>query len=308
MGTFITYRVLQAIPVLLIVVSATFFLMRAAPGGPFDDERALPPEVQKQVNAYYGLDKPLWQQYFIYLKQLLHGDFGPSFRYPNRSVREILASGLPITIELAVYALLVALFIGLLAGVLASLRPNTPWDYMVMAIAMIGICIPALLFGPFLVWIFGISWEWLPVSGWGYSPGDKILPAITLGAAYAAYIARLTRAGMLEVFTQEFVRTAYAKGLSTPRVVLRHAIYGGLLPVVSFLGPALAGLLSGSFVVETIFNIPGIGRFFVQAAFNRDYTLIMGTTIFFATIIVVFNLLSEILLAWLDPRVRLHNE
>lgn len=300
---FITSRILQAIPVLFIVITVTFFLVRIAPGGPFDAEKNLEAHVLAKLNARYHLDDPIYKQYADYLLNVVQGDFGPSFRYPNRSVTELIATGLPITFELAFYAILVALGIGIGAGLLAAMRPNTLQDHLPMSAAMLGICLPSFLLGPILVLVFGIYLEWLPVSGWGYSPGDKILPAITLGAGYAAYIARLTRGGMLEVMSQDFIRTAYAKGLPEHVILFKHALKGGLLPVVSFLGPAMAGLLSGSFVVETIFQIPGLGRFYVQAAFNRDYTMILGTTIFFSTLIVVFNLLADILLVALNPRL-----
>lgn len=305
MFRFILGRLLQAIPVLLIVVTATFFLVRAAPGGPFDDERVVSADVLKNLNERYNLNDPVAVQYFKYLGNLLTGDFGPSFKFPARSVNELIASGLPITFELAIYALLVALAIGFTAGIIAALRMNTALDYGPMTLAMIGICLPSFVLGPLLVLIFGIKLEWLPVTGWGSLPGDKILPSITLGAAYAAYIARITRGSMIEVLAQDFIRTAKAKGLSNARTVLVHGLRAGVAPVVSFLGPALAGLLAGSFVVETIFQIPGLGRFYVEAAFNRDYTMILGTTIFFSVMIVSFNLLADILLAWLNPRLRL---
>ena len=301
---FILSRLLQAIPVIFIVITATFFLVRAAPGGPFDAEKVVLPEVKRALEAQYKLDLPLHEQYFAYLGDLTRGELGPSFKYPGRSVNEILFSGLPVTAELGFYALLIALLIGVTAGVFASLKPNTRQDYIPMSLAMIGICMPSFLLGPLLVLVFGIYLEWLPISGWGAIPGDKILPSITLGAAYAAYVARLSRAGMLEILSQDFIRTARAKGLPEWLVVTKHALRGGLIPVVAFLGPAFAGLLSGSFVVETIFQIPGLGRFYVQAAFNRDYTMILGTTVFLSTLIVVFNLLSDILAAWMNPRLR----
>jgi len=304
MWRFIGSRLLQAIPVLLVVITVTFFLIRVAPGGPFDSEKAVVPEVKAALEAQYRLNLTLFQQYTAYLGDLSHGDLGPSFKYPGRSVNELIAAGFPVTAELALYALLVALVIGVIAGVLASLKPNTAQDYIPMSVAMIGICMPSLLLGPILILVFGVYLDWLPVSGWGDSPGDKVLPAITLGAAYAAYIARLSRAGMLEVMSQDYIRTARAKGLPEWQVVSRHALRGGMIPVVAFLGPAFAGLLSGSFVVETIFQIPGLGRFYVQAAFNRDYTMILGSTVFLATLIVVFNLLSDILAAWMNPRLR----
>ena len=304
MWRFLSSRLLQAIPVILAVITVTFFLVRVAPGGPFDSEKAVIPEVKAALEAQYRLDQPLFQQYTAYLGDLARGDFGPSFKYPGRSVNELIAAGLPVTAELGLYALLIATLIGGLAGVFASLKPNTLQDYIPMTLAMIGICMPTFLLGPVLVLVFGINLEWLPVSGWGDIPGDKILPSITLGAAYAAYIARLSRAGMLEVLSQDYIRTARAKGLPEWQVVVRHALRGGLLPVVAFLGPAFAGLLAGSFVVETIFQIPGLGRFYVQAAFNRDYTMILGTTVFLSTLIVLFNLFSDVLAAWLNPRLR----
>ncbi len=297
-------RIAISIPVLLIVITVTFLFIRLAPGGPFDTEKAVPPEIMKNLNEYYNLNKPVFSQYLDYLKNLVHGDFGPSFRHSNRTVTEMILAGLPVTFELGVYALFIAIFIGMLAGLSASLMPNSIQDYIPMSLAMIGICMPTFLLGPLLVLVFGIWFEWLPVSGWNVLYGDKILPSITLGAAYAAYIARLTRGGMLEIMYQDFIRTARAKGLSEIMVVTRHAMKGGLLPVVSFLGPAIAGLLSGSFVVETIFQIPGLGRFYVQAAFNRDYTMILGTTILYSALIILFNLLSDILTTWLDPRLR----
>jgi len=211
---------------------------------------------------------------------------------------------LPITAELGLYALIFALLVGTLAGVFAALKPNTIQDYIPMSLAMIGICMPSFLLGPLLVLIFGIWLDIMPISGWGDTPGDKVLPSITLGAMYAAYIARLSRSGMLEIMNQDYIRTARAKGLPEHTVVIRHALRGGLLPVISYLGPAFAALLSGSFVVETVFQIPGLGRFYIQAAFNRDYTMILGTTVFLSTLIVVFNLLSDVLAAWLNPRLR----
>jgi len=304
MFKFTLSRLLQAVPVLLVVITVTFFLVRMAPGGPFSDEKAVPPEVLRALEAQYRLDLPLIQQYFSYLGDLARGDFGPSFRYPGRSVNELIEAGLPASAELGLYALLIAIVIGVLAGLIAAMRPNTAQDYIPMSTAMIGICLPSFLLGPLLVLVFGIWLEWLPVSGWGNIPGDKILPSITMGSTYAAYIARLSRGGMLEVLSQDYIRTARAKGLPERVVIARHALRGGLIPVVAYLGPAFAGLLSGSFVVETIFQIPGLGRFFVQAAFNRDYTMIMGSVVFFALLIVVFNLISDLIAVWIDPRLR----
>lgn len=301
---FILKRIAQAIPVILVVVTVTFFMVRAAPGGPFDAERTVPPEVLKELNAAYNLDAPILVQYVDYLGNLLRGDFGPSFKFPGRSVNEMIATGFPVTFELAFYSIVFALIIGLAAGVTASLRPNSLQDYIPMSTAMIGICFPSFVMGPILMLVFGIWLEWLPVTGWGSTPGDKILPTITLGSTYAAYIARISRGGMLEILSQDYIRTARAKGLSLFRIVTVHALRGGMAPVVSFLGPAIAGLLAGSFVVETIFQIPGLGRFYIQAAFNRDYTMVLGTTIFLAGMIVLFNLLADIILVWLDPKLR----
>jgi len=304
MWRFIGLRSLQAIPVILAVITVTFFLVRAAPGGPFSSEKAVSPQVQAALEAQYRLNQPPLQQYVSYLTDLVQGNMGPSFYYPGRSVDELILQGLPITAELGLYALLIAVIIGSFAGVIAALKPNTMQDYVPMSIAMVGICMPSFLLGPVLVLVFGIMLDWLPVSGWGDSYGDKVLPSITLGAMYAAYIARLSRSGMLEVMSQDYLRTARAKGLPEYVVILKHALRGGLLPVISYLGPAFAALLSGSFVVETIFQIPGLGRFYVQAAFNRDYTMILGTTVFLSTLIVVFNLLSDIAAAWVNPRLR----
>ena len=297
-------RLLQAIPVLFAVITATFFLIRQAPGGPFDAEKPVIPAVKRALEAKYNLDLPVWQQYTQYLGDLFKGDMGPSFKYPGWDVQDLIISGLPTTAELAFYALLVALIIGIMAGVIAALKPNTAQDYIPMSVAMIGICMPTFLLGPLLVLVFGFWFEWLPITGWGDLPGDKILPSITLGAAYAAYVARLTRGGMLEVMSQDYIRTARAKGLPERVVIFKHGLRGGLIPTIAFLGPAFAGLLSGSFVVETIFQIPGLGRFYVQAAFNRDYTMILGTTIFLSTLIIVFNLLSDLLATWLNPKLR----
>ena len=297
-------RLLVAIPVLIIVASLTFFLVRLAPGGPFDSEKAVSPQVLKNLNEVYNLNAPLYEQYFDYMANALTGDFGPSFRYPGRSVSEMILTGLPVTFELAFYAIVFAAFLGLIAGIVAAVKKNTALDYIPMAIAMLGICMPTFLLGPLLVLIFGLNLELMPVSGWDTLPGDKVLPAITLGAAYAAYIARLSRGGMLETLNQDYIRTARAKGLSEFKVVMVHAIRGGLIPVLAFLGPAIAGLIGGSFVVETIFQIPGLGRFYVEAAFNRDYTMILGTTIFFSALIIFFNLLSDIAVAIFNPQAR----
>jgi oligopeptide transport system permease protein len=279
-------------------------MVHSAPGGPFDAEKAVDPEVLIKLNEKYNLDAPLYEQYFDYLYGVVQGDFGPSFRYPGRSVTELIFTGLPITFELALYSILFAVLLGVSIGVVSSLKKNTIYDYAPMTVAMLGICVPSIILGPSLILIFGIWLEVLPVSGWGDFSGDKILPTITLGTAYAAYCARLTRGGMLEVLNQDFIRTARAKGLTETRVVIFHALKGGLTPVIAFLGPAMAGLLAGSFVVETIFGIPGLGRFYVEAAFNRDYTMILGSSIFFSCLIIFFNLLSDLIAAIINPKLR----
>jgi len=297
-------RLLTYIPVLLVVVIITFLMIHAAPGGPFDAERVASPEIIEKLNEAYNLDKPIHVQIYNYLSNAIQGDFGPSFKYPGRTVTELIMSGLPTTIELAIYSILFAIFLGVISGLVASLNPGKILDIVPMSISLLGICIPSIILGPVLVLIFGIWYEVLPVYGWGDNPGDKILPTITLGTAYAAIFARLTRGGMLEILGQDYIRTARAKGLSEIRIVIIHALRGGILPVISFLGPAIAGLLAGSFVVETIFQINGVGRFYVQAAFNRDYTMILGTSILFTFMTLTFVLISDIVASFLNPTLR----
>ena len=297
-------RLFTYIPVLLVVVIITFLMIHAAPGGPFDAERVASPQIIEKLNEAYNLDKPLHVQIYNYLFNAIQGDFGPSFKYPGRTVTELIMSGLPTTIELAIYSILFAIFLGVISGLVASLNPGKILDIVPMSISLLGICIPSIILGPVLVLIFGIWYEVLPVYGWGDNPGDKILPTITLGTAYAAIFARLTRGGMLEILGQDYIRTARAKGLSEIRIVIFHALRGGILPVISFLGPAIAGLLAGSFVVETIFQINGVGRFYVQAAFNRDYTMILGTSILFTFMTLTFVLISDIVASFLNPTLR----
>ena len=289
---------------MMVVISATFFMVHAAPGGPFDDDRVASPEILKQLNENYNLNDPLIEQLGSYLLKALQGDFGPSYKYPGRTVSELIASGLPVTAELAFYSVLFALLLGIMSGIIASLNPGKFLDHFPMSVSMIGICVPSIILGPILILIFGIWLEILPVSGWGEFSGDKILPTITLGSAYAAIFARLTRGGMLEILAQDFIRTARAKGLNETRVVFFHALRGGIMPTIGFLGPAIAGLFAGSFVVETIFQINGIGRYYVQAAFNRDYTLILGISILITFFTLTFVLLSDILATFLNPRLR----
>lgn len=319
---FIVRRLLEAIPVLLVIITGTFFMQRFVPGGPFTAEKAVTPEVQRNLDAYYHLNDPLWKQYVDYLwdlcpkrfnpaafrdgpdlKAAFGVDFRPSFKYPNRTVNEIIADKLPTSLELGGWSLLVALSVGLPFGVLAAVRRNTWIDYLFSSMAMIGICVPTFVLGPLLVLVFGIHFRWVNASGW-YEPIDRVLPSLVLGFFYAAYVARLTRGGMLEVLHQDFIRTARAKGASEARIVFRHALRGGLLPVVSFLGPAVAGILTGSFVIETIFQIPGLGREFVNSAFNRDYTLVLGTVILYAVLVIALNLVVDVVQVWLNPKLK----
>ena len=394
MVRYILKRVLIFIPVLWVIATITFFMVRMAPGDPFSDEKEMPEEVRDRIKAYYGLDLPLIQQYFIYLgvkskevdkhrlrfgvdenakeyrhedanatlrvtsnggsiaveklkgqgvwyirlvehnattatrevdvyrrgerSGLLQGNLGPSFKHKGKSVNDIIRGAFPRSLELGLYAMTIALLLGITAGSIAALKQNSILDYAPMSLAMMGICLPTFVMGPLLVLVFGLWLEWFPVAGWsawgweGFSPefpegwpGDRVLPACTLGFFYAAMVARLTRGGMLETLSQDFIKTARAKGLSETRVVVKHALRGGILPTVSFLGPAFAGIISGSFVIETIFNIPGLGRHFIEAALNRDYTLVLGTVLFYATLILALNLIVDILQAWLNPRIRM---
>ncbi len=302
---FILKRLLELILVLFVSITIVFFMVRLAPGGPFTAEKEYSAEAIARLNEHYGLDKPLMVQYGHYMLNVIKGELGPSFQYPSHTVNDIIKETFPVSVELGAMAMLYALFIGLLAGVVASLKPNSAQDHLPMGLAMTGICMPSFVLGPILILIFGLWLHWFNASGWDY-PIDRVLPVITLGSAYAAYISRLTRGSMLEVLPSDYIRTARAKGLSEANVVFRHALKNAILPVVSYLGPATAGILTGSFVVESIFNIPGMGRMFVLAAFNRDYTLILGLVVFFAALVVVFNAIVDILLGMLNPKLRMH--
>jgi oligopeptide transport system permease protein len=296
-------RLLQAIPTLWVIATATFILMQLTPGGPFDTEKDVPKEVQALINAHYGLDLPLHEQYFRFLGQRLRGDFGPSYKYAGWDVDEIIAQSFPVSLELGAYALLVALAIGTPIGVIAALRHKRPSESLLMSFAMLGICLPAFVLGPILILIFSMHLGWFNPFGWN-TASDRVLPSITLGLFYAAYIARLARSGMLDVMRMDYIRTARAKGLKETAVVMRHALRTALYPVVAYLGPAVAGLISGSFVVETIFFIPGLGSFFVNSAFNRDSTMVMGTVLFYAVLILFFNLVVDLIQMWMNPRTR----
>jgi len=299
---YIVKRILGMIPVLFTVATITFFIVRLAPGGPFDSEKALTEEIRQNINAVYHLDEPLYQQYFRYMSSVLRGDLGPSFRYASLTVNQIIADTWQISATLGVAGLIYALFLGIGSGIVAASKPNSLRDYVPMTISLLGICLPSFVIGPLFILVFAIGLNWFNVSGWE-QPSDLVLPAMSLGTIYAAYVSRLTRGGLMDVIRQDYIRTARAKGLKGTTIMLRHTLKGGLLPVISFLGPATAGILVGSFIVETIFNIPGLGRFFVQSALNRDYTLVMGMVLLFATMLLILNLLVDIAYAFLDPRV-----
>ncbi|NWO56532.1 oligopeptide ABC transporter permease OppB [Chromohalobacter israelensis] len=305
MLTYTLKRLLMAVPTLLIVITISFFLMRIAPGGPFDGERQLPPEIEANLKAAYHLDEPLPQQYLRYMGNLLQGDFGPSFKYKDFSVTELIAQGFPVSLEIGGLAILLALLVGLPLGVVAALRRNSGLDYAVMGAALAGIAVPNFVIAPILALVFGVLLAWLPAGGWnGGALPNLILPVIALSIQQVAYIARMMRASMIEVLGSHYIRTARAKGLSERQVIWRHAIRPALLPVTSYLGPAIAGIITGSVVIEQIFGIPGIGRYFVQAALNRDYTLVMGTVVFYGALIVLMNLLVDLLYSALDPQIR----
>jgi len=298
-------RFLGAWPTLLILLTLAFFLMRAAPGGPFDTEKTLAPEIQANLDKKYHLDEPLIEQYGRYLFDLARGDFGPSFQYKDYTVNELIAAGFPVSLRLGGTAIILAFFIGGLFGTIAALRQNTTVDYAVMATAMTGISIPNFVLAPLMILVFAVNLQWLPAGGWNDGAfANMILPIIALTLPYVAYISRLMRSSMIEVLRSNPIRTARAKGLPEHIVILRHAMKPALLPVVSFLGPATAGILTGSVVIEQIFGIPGLGRYFVQGALNRDYTLVMGVVVFYGILIIFFNIIVDVVYALLDPKVR----
>jgi len=306
-------RILGAIPTLFVIVTLAFFMMRAAPGGPFDSERRLPPEVERNIKAAYDLDKPVVQQYFLYLGKLAHGDLGPSYKNKDFTVTQLIATGLPVSVRLGLCAMTLALLLGTLLGVMAALRQNRWQDYSVMGVAMLGITIPTFVTAPLLTLVFGIYGVTilghdlsLPVGGWnGGALANMILPVTVLALPQIAVVSRLMRGSMIEVLRANYIRTARAKGLPVTRIVLRHALRAAVLPLVSYLGPALAAILTGSLIVEQIFGLPGIGRYFIQGALNRDYTLVLGVVICYATLVILLNLLADIAYGILDPKVRL---
>lgn len=293
------------LPTLWVIVTISFFVIRLAPGGPFDEEQALPPAIKANLEAAYGLDQTLMHQYFRYLGGLLRGDLGPSYRFRDYSVNELLAQGLPLSLTLGVCAMIFGVLSGLLVGALAALRHNSAVDRSVMGLAVFGIALPSFVMGPLLALVFGVLLGWLPVAGWRTGQVQYlILPVLTLGLPVTAYVARLIRGSLLEVLRANFVRTARAKGLPMARILLRHALRPALLPVVSYLGPATAFVLTGSLVVEIVFGLPGSGRFLVQGAVNRDYTVVMGMIIVYGTLTLLMNFLVDLAYGWLDPRVR----
>ncbi|ACP22826.1 oligopeptide ABC transporter, permease protein (plasmid) [Sinorhizobium fredii NGR234] len=305
MISFVLRRLASAVPTLFIVVTISFFLMRFAPGGPFNLERPLPPSTMENLMRTYHLDQPLWRQYGIYLSNAVTGDFGPSYIYHDNNVAQLIGKGLPYSMELGFYALILAVVGGVIAGTIAALRQNSFLDFAIMSVSTIGVTVPNFVVGPVLTLIFAIMLSWLPAGGWGDgSFRFLILPMIALALPQLAVFARLTRGSMIEALNTDHIRTAKAYGLPSHTVVVTHAMRGALLPVVSYLAPCAAALLTGSAVVETIFTIPGVGRYFVLGAINRDYTLVMGTVVLIAIFVIVFNLLVDILYGLLDPRVR----
>ncbi len=304
MTRYVVRRLLLFVPTLWAIATLTFFLMRLAPGGPFNAEREIPQAARAALAQKYGLDRPLAEQYATFLVRAARLDFGPSYKFPTREVREIIVEGFRVSAELGGWALLVALLVGIPLGVIAALRQNTVADTAVMATALAGVSVPNFVLGPLLVLAFSLGLYWLPPALWE-GPQSRVLPVLTLAAAYVAYVARLTRAGMLEVLRQDFIRTARAKGLPERVIVLKHALRLGLLPVLSYLGPAAAAIIMGSLVVEQVFAVPGLGRYLVNGAFNRDYTLVMGVVLFYAAFLMALNLLVDLAYAWLDPRVEL---
>jgi oligopeptide transport system permease protein len=302
---YVLKRLLGAIPTLAVIVVLAFLLMRLAPGGPFDEEQAIPPEIRANLERAYGLDQPLPVQLGRYLSGLVRGDFGPSFKFKDFTVTELIAAGLPVSLQLGALAMLVTILVGVPLGVFSALRQNQAIDHLVMALAVLGIAVPVFVVAPLAALVFGVRLGWLPVSGW--APGewrDMVMPVAALALPVMAYVARLTRASLLEVLGSPFVRAARARGVGGARVVWRHALPAGLVPVVSYLGPAAAAVLTGSLVVEVLFGLPGIGRHLVQGALNRDYTLVLGMVLVYASIMILMNLLVDVVYAWLDPRVR----
>lgn len=302
---FIFKRLLEALPTLFILITFSFFLMRLAPGSPFTSERAYPPEVMANIEAKYHLNEPLYKQYFLYLENLSQGDFGPSFKYKDQSVNDLIASAFPVSLKLGMVAFAFAVVLGVTAGTLAALNQNSRWDYILMSFSMLGVIMPSFVFAPVLVLIFAIYLGWLPAGGWnGGTAMYMILPVASLTIAYVAGIARIMRGSMIEVLHSNFIRTAKAKGLSTSRIILKHALRPALLPVITYLGPAFVGIITGSMVIESVFGLPGMGLLFVNGALNRDYSLVLSLTILVGTLTILFNAIVDILYAIIDPKIR----
>lgn len=297
-------RLLGLIPTMLMLVTVAFLLIRIAPGGPFDSEKLLPPEVEANLSARYHLDEPVLQQYFRYVGQVAVLDFGPSYHYKDWTVNELIAQSFPVSLTVGVSAMILAFFVGTLLGIAAALRQNTRTDYSLMGFAMLGMSVPNFVIAPVLILLLAVYAGWLPAGGWDWSVAYMVLPVITLALPAIAYIARLTRGSMIEVLNSNFIRTARAKGLPESLVIRRHALRPALLPVISFLGPATAAMISGSVVIERIFSIPGLGSYFIQGALNRDYTLVMGVVIFYGFLIIILNFLVDLVYAWLNPKIR----
>lgn len=305
MFKFILRRLLEAIPTLFILITISFFMMRLAPGSPFTGERKLPPEVMANIEAKYHLNDPMYKQYFNYLIQLSQGDFGPSFKYKDYSVNELVAKAFPVSAKLGATAFVVAVLFGVTAGVIAALNQNTKWDFTVMGFAMTGVVIPSFVVAPLLVLIFAIHLKWLPGGGWdGGNVTHMILPMVALSLAYIASISRITRGSMIEIMHSNFIRTARAKGLPLRTIIFRHALKPALLPVLSYMGPAFVGIITGSMVIETIFGLPGIGQLFVNGALNRDYSLVLSLTILVGVLTIAFNAIVDVLYAVIDPKIR----
>lgn len=301
----IAKRTLEAIPTLLFLITISFFMMRLAPGSPFTGEKNLPPAVMANIEAKYHLNDPLWLQYLHYLQQLLQGDFGPSFKYKDYTINELLAQALPVSVELGIYAFIVAVTLGVTAGIIAALKQNSVFDYTLMTFAMVGVAVPSFVKAPLLVLIFAVTLKWLPAGSWndGALP-NIILPVTALSAGYIASIARIMRGSMIETMNSQFIRTARAKGLPMRHIVIKHALRPAMLPVISYLGPAFVGIITGSIVIETIFGLPGIGQLFVNGALNRDYSLVLSLTILVGVLTIVFNAVVDILYALIDPKIK----
>ncbi len=302
---FIAKRIFEAIPTMLVLITISFFLMRYAPGNPFSSERPLPPEVMANINAKYGLDKPVSEQYLTYLTNIVQGDFGPSFKYKDYTVNELIASALPVSVKIGLAAFVFTVIMGVTVGTIAALKQNTWIDYTIMSTAMLGVVMPSFVLAPVLIYIFAIQFSLFPAYGWQDGGFEYMaLPVLGMSLLYVATFARITRGSMIETLNSNFIRTARAKGLSYGYIVVKHALKPALLPVVSYMGPAFVGIITGSVVIETIFGLPGIGKLFVNAAFNRDYSLVMGVTILIGFLFILFNAIVDILLAYIDPKIR----